>query len=259
VAKGLSYGPHSRHLVDIYRPAAAQHVPVVIFVHGGAFIRGDMNSNEQIYGNVLHYFARHGMVGVNVEYRLAPDAAYPEGAQDIADAIAWIRENIAAYGGDPNRLILMGHSAGGAHAATYMTDPKVRPVDGHGVAALVLISARLYADVLADNPNAAGVQAYWGKDVSLYEQVSPLAHAHRIDVPLMVVTAEYENPYLDIYGAEYYLRVLRTGRIRPRFLQIPRHNHTSIVAHLNTPDETLGLQLLDFIEPVCRAGNTHPA
>jgi len=158
----------------------------VLFVHGGAFLRGNMNSNEQIYGNVLYYFARQGMLGINIEYRLAPEAAYPAGSQDVAAAVAWVRQHAAEYGGDPQRIILIGHSAGGAHAASYVADPQVRPVAGHGIAALVLISARLRADVHADNPNAGGVKAYWGEDVSRYEQVSPVTYAAQIDVPLMI-------------------------------------------------------------------------
>ncbi|HTD05051.1 alpha/beta hydrolase [Undibacterium sp.] len=264
VAADIAYGEHARHRLDIYQPASAidagagsaANLPVVVFVHGGAFLRGNMNSNAEIYGNVPRYFARHGFVAVNLEYRLAPEAAYPGGAQDVAAAVAWIRQHIAAYGGNPQHIVLAGHSAGGAHAASYALDPAVRGEAGAGsanIAGLILISARLRADVLPGNPNAAGVRAYWGDDSSRYELVSPVTYAARIGMPAMVVVAEFENPYLDAYGAEFFYRIVEASnapgaiRHRHRFMQVLKHNHTSIVAHLDTEDQSLGPALIDFI------------
>jgi acetyl esterase/lipase len=251
VTRDIAYGEHARQKLDVYLPRGAstqQCKPVVMFVHGGAFLRGNMNANEQIYGNVLYYFARQGMVGINVEYRLAPEAPYPAGSDDVAAAVAWAKAHAHEYGGDPDQIILIGHSAGGAHAASYIADPHVRPAAGHGVAKLVLISARLRADVHADNPNAGGVRAYWGEDVDLYEQVSPVTYAANIDVPLMIAIAEHENPYLDVYAAELFWRVGQARGRAPRFVQVRHHNHTSIVAHMDTGDDLLGRQILDFIE-----------
>lgn len=250
VTRDIAYGEHARQKLDVYLPGgvSTQRRPVVMFVHGGAFLRGNMNSNEQIYGNVLYYFARQGMVGINVEYRLAPEAPYPAGSVDVAAAVAWARAHAHECGGDPDQIILIGHSAGGAHAASYIADPRVRPATGHGVAKLVLISARLRADVHADNPNAGGVRAYWGEDAGLYEQVSPVTYAANIDVPLMIAIAEHENPYLDVYAAELFWRVGRARGRAPRFVQVLHHNHTSIVAHMDTGDDVLGRQILDFIE-----------
>lgn len=249
VTRDIAYGEHARQKLDVYLPSGKTNGlrPIVLFVHGGAFLRGNMNSNEQIYGNVLYYFARQGMVGINVEYRLAPEAPYPAGSQDVAAAVAWARAHAHEYGGDPEQVILIGHSAGGAHAASYVADPAVRPATGHGVARLVLISARLRADVHADNPNAGGVRAYWGDDVSVYEQVSPVTYAANIDVPLMIAVAEHENPYLDVYAAELFWRVSQARGQVPRFVQVRHHNHTSIVAHMNTDEDMLGRQILDFI------------
>ncbi|NUU04123.1 alpha/beta hydrolase [Herbaspirillum robiniae] len=251
VTRDIAYGEHERQRLDLYLPRgqAGQPRPIVMFVHGGAFLRGNMNANAQIYGNVLYYFARRGMIGINVEYRLAPQAPYPAGSLDVAAAVAWAREHAHEYGGDAQRLILIGHSAGGAHAAAYVADPALREQrkQGHGVAALVLISARLRADVHADNPNAAGVRAYWGEDAAQHEARSPVTYAANIDVPLMIAVAEHENPYLDVYGAELFWRVAQARAQAPRFVQVRHHNHTSIVAHMGTEDDMLGQQILDFI------------
>lgn len=253
VIRNLLYGAHPRQRLDVFQPSSKQGqaqevgVPVVMFVHGGAFVRGDMNANQEIYGNVPQYFANQGMLGINVEYRLAQDAAFPGGSQDIAAAVKWTRAHAAEFGGDPDHIILIGHSAGGAHVASYAADLTIRPPEGPAISGLVLISARLRADSLPDNPNAAGVKAYWGDDELIYEQVSPLSHAENIDMPLMIVIAEYENPYLDVYAAAFFAKVSQAGGRAPRFVQMMQHNHTSIVAHFNTAEEVLGRQIRDFI------------
>lgn len=265
VARDLAYGPHERQRVDVFvseTTRAQGSADVVLFVHGGAFLRGSKSFNGLIYDNVSRWFARRGCVALNVEYRLAPAAPYPAGAEDVAAALAWVQAHIGAYGGNPQRVFLVGHSAGGTHVATYLCDPlfagqqrSASPEREPGracVAGAVLISARLMADVLPDNPNAPGVHAYFGDDAARYGARSPLTHAARWDVPLMVVIAEYENPHLDAYGAAFFQRVLEErqraeGKPRAvRFLQMLRHNHTSVVAHFDSGETLLGEAMLDF-------------
>lgn len=245
--RDIAYGAHERQRVDLYQPEGRTGMPVVMFVHGGAFIRGDKDSNAEVYSNVTRYFARHGCVGVNIEYRLAPEAAYPGGAEDVGRAVAWVRENIAAHGGDPARIILFGHSAGGSHAGAYACDPAVRPASGHGLAGLILVSSRLRADVLPGNPNAKAVRAYYGEDAALYQARSVNTHAEALDMPVLLAAGEFENTYLDAYTAELAFKLgMARGRM-PRFMHLRGHNHTSIVAHLDSGEETLGPALLDFV------------
>jgi acetyl esterase/lipase len=246
VSRDVAYGTHARHRLDVFRPAGASDADVVVFVHGGAFVRGDKCATEHIYDNVLYWFARQGCVGFNVEYRLAPEAQYPGGAADVAAAVGWVREHARSHGGNPARIFLVGHSAGATHAAAYACDPVARPAAGPGVAGLVLISGRLRADARADNPNAAAVRAYFGADESLYEARSPVTHAAMLDVPVFIAVAEHENPLLDVYGAEMLHRVAAARNRTPRFLRLAGHNHISIVAHFNTEEEILGREILDF-------------
>ena len=77
--------------------------------------------------NVPNYFASLGLVGVNMTYRLAPDATFPDGAQDVAAAVTWVRENIADYGGDPEQIFIIGKSAGVEHVAGYVFRPELLP------------------------------------------------------------------------------------------------------------------------------------
>jgi acetyl esterase len=263
VTRDIPYGPHERQRLDVFAHAATRArggADVVLFVHGGAFVRGRKSVNGFIYDNVPRWFARQGCVAINVEYRLAPEAPYPAGGEDVAAALAWAHAHAGAYGGDVRRIFLVGHSAGGAHVATCLGDPllaahRAAQVTGQAagqVAGAVLISARLVADTLPDNPNAAGVRAYFGADETRYAGRSPLAFAERIDVPLMIVVAEYENPWLDAYGSAFFERVARARQRAghparpPRFMQMLRHNHTSVVAHFDSGETLLGEAMLDF-------------
>jgi acetyl esterase/lipase len=244
-AYGSQAGSHARQVLDVYQPARGQNSPVVVFMHGGAFVRGDKQASPEVYDNVLIWFARHGYVGVNIEFRLAPEAAYPCGADDLAASIAWVKANIAGFGGDPQTIFVIGHSAGGTHVATFAYDPAA----GHlarDVAGIVLISARLAADVLPENPNAAGVRAYFGTDESVYAARSPMHHGATSALPVFIVNAEYENPLLDLYGLEFAHRIAVARRRAPRYMRLPRHNHISIVAHFNSGEDTLGNEILDF-------------
>ncbi len=86
-------------------------------MHGGAFVDGHRNKTEQIYSNVLYYFARHGVVGINVGYRLAGDAHYPGASQDVGAVVQWTRDHAAELNVDPERIYLGGHSTGGTLAS----------------------------------------------------------------------------------------------------------------------------------------------
>lgn len=250
VTRNQPYGPHARQVLDIFRPATARPVGVLVFVHGGAFVRGDKQTSPEIYDNVLYWFSKRGFLGVNIEYRLAPGAAFPAGADDVAMAMAWLHDHARDYGADPDRIFLVGHSAGGTHVASYAFDPTLRHLGRHA-AGVVLVSARLRADTSSENPNAEGVRAYFGDDPALYEARSPVSHAACNDIPTFVVTAEFENPLLDIYGLEFAHRLALSRRRAPRYLRMMRHNHMSIMAHFNTGEDTLGCEIVDFFETEC--------
>lgn len=248
--RGQAYGTHERQALDLFLPpptAGRAPAPVVVFVHGGAYVRGERSLPGGMYDNVLRWFARQGFVGVNIGYRLAPEAIFPAAVDDLAAALRWVATHIAEHGGDASRVCLMAHSAGGTHAASYVFDPRLGHLGAH-VRALVLVSARLRADQSPENPNAAGVRAYFGDDPSAYEGLSPMAHAACSDMPVFVVNAEFENPLLDLYGLEFAWRLAQARRRAPRVLALRGHNHLSVVAHFNTEEDTLGREILGFLD-----------
>ena len=126
VERDIKYGPAQRNLLDVFTTetdSSAQ--PVLIFVHGGAFAAGDKHSaGSPFYDNVALWAARHGFIGVTMNYRLASQSPWPAGAEDIALAVEWIAGNIGSRGGDGRRIYLLGHSAGATHVASYISHPE---------------------------------------------------------------------------------------------------------------------------------------
>src|SRR5690349_17206455 len=152
VRRDIAYGPHERQAFDLYLPeGGGTGRPGLVFVHGGAFVEGHRNRSEEIYANVLRYFARHGVVGINMGYRLAPEAKFPDSAQDVGAVVRWAREAAPDLGLDRDRLFLMGHSAGAAHAGSYAYDRSIHPPEGPGLAGLIVLSGRVRADNQKDN------------------------------------------------------------------------------------------------------------
>lgn len=245
----IAYGPHIRQNFDIYLPAGADRGrAAVLFVHGGAFLDGNRNRTDQIYSNVLRYFARHGIAGINIGYRLADDTPFPGATQDIAKVVTWAHEHSGELGVDPNRIFLMGHSAGAAHSASYAYDKRHNPSSGPGLAGHLVISGRVRAETRAENPNAHKVVSYYGTDdPKALADVSPVAHVDANSVPTFIAWAEFENPLIDVHCSELAFRLGDAKRKSPPLVWLRGHNHTSSIAHINTAEDTLGKAMLDFI------------
>lgn len=113
VADGLSYGAHARQRFDLYRPAGSGPFPVLLFVYGGSWDSG----RRQDYEFIGHAFAARGFLTAIADYRLIPEIHYPGFVEDTAAALAAVAQASGTYGGDPARLYIVGHSAGGYNVA----------------------------------------------------------------------------------------------------------------------------------------------
>jgi acetyl esterase/lipase len=249
IEKSVRYGEHERNLVDIYRPRGVEGAPVLVYVHGGGYRTGDRDLNPFVYANVPTYFARHGLLAMSATYRLAPQASWPSGGEDMRSLVAWVRENARRLGGDPDRVFLMGHSAGATHVATYAFDARFQPPDGHGLAGIVLVSGRYRLRSDPDDPSLDSIREYFGSDPAEYESRSAITHVSGSEVPALLVIAEYDQRNLVETTGELFVALCRRDDGRcPRFLQLRHHNHLSEVFHINTEDELLGGEILDFVE-----------
>ncbi len=248
VTRNLAYGEDARQILDVYQPIWRAGAPVVIFIHGGAYVRGDKDAYGEMYGNVATWFARHGALGINATYRLAPAAKWPSGADDVRGMVKWAQDNAARFGGDGHRVYLVGHSAGATHVASYVFDKSLQPAGGPGVAGAVLISGRYRLDYDPADPNGRNMQAYFGDDASTYAARSPINHIKDgPSVPVFTVVTEYDNPGLDVTGAELLAALCARDGACPRFRRLEKHNHLSEVFAFNTADEQLGREILEFM------------
>lgn len=121
--RGQSYAPGARHALDIWVPAGTtkdDRLPVLVWYYGGGWSDG----RREDYGFVGRAFARAGFVVVIPDYRLAPQAHWPDFLNDSAAALSWTAQNVARYGGDPSRIAIAGHSAGAYNALMLALDPQ---------------------------------------------------------------------------------------------------------------------------------------
>jgi arylformamidase len=133
-----SYGNDGKQKLDVYQQQGLSGAPVLVYVHGGAWTRGDKDA----VNDLPDFAKRNGFLLISVGYRLTPEADAGGQAEDLASAIAWVKSNAARYGGDPAKLFLMGHSAG-AHLVAlvgvepaYLTQHGLAPKDISGVICL---------------------------------------------------------------------------------------------------------------------------
>lgn len=265
-ADGLAYvdDGDDKHRLDIYAPSGAQGAPVVIFIHGGFWRSGDRDYYANIvglYGNVGTALADMGVVTVVPSYRLFPQVDSPEAMfDDLAKVIAFTRDHIALHGGDPNRIVLAGHSAGGHLAAFLATSPdalKSRGVDPSVVKAVVpisgiydVVSAAAHADPPEDR------QELWDPlfgDEGSKQAFSPLPFFTRADAPPMLFIIgenDYKNCLRDFDSAQK--AVGDNGHARIFFDRVPGNTHEDMVLEIGTVDDDVGHRLASFAHVMTR-------
>ena len=244
VVRDARYGSHERHRLDVFSSQdGAGRRPIFVFVHGGGFVAGDKHTPGSPYlDNVALWAARHGMVGINITYRLAPEFKFPSGAEDLAAAVQWARQNAASFGGDADRIFLMGTSAGAVHVADFIAHDRFAG-DRSGVKGAILLSG-VYDLTLADAPPN---QTYYGEGAGNAAGLSSLPGLLESPIPLQFVLTEFDPPMFESQA----LRVLQAWTERhgqwPDFIRLMGHNHLTSTFHLNTQDDHLGAQMLAFM------------
>jgi triacylglycerol lipase len=186
-----------------------------------------------------------GYVGVNGGYRLAPEATWPEGARDVAAAVTWLRDHVAEYGGDPQRIFVAGISSGALHAATYVFRPELMPAGTARPAGAILISGPYTFDFATAG---RGELAYFGEDRSRWPEMVVPGHITRTDIPVLMTTAEWDNArYTNAYAEVFHELVTKHGVV-PHYFQSLGHNHSSQLLSIGTADQSVSSIIVDFIE-----------
>jgi triacylglycerol lipase len=243
IARDLRYGNHERHRLDVHTSGEQAGAPVFVFVHGGGFIGGD----KHVPGSPAYDFLG-AWAGVTITYRLAPEHTWPCGAQDVASAIAWIRDNIADYGGDPDRIVVAGNSAGAVHVASYVTGQGSAGQDSgslDGVRGAAMLSG-FYRVPLDERGDLE--RAYYGD--TLAEDTNTLDALTQAEIPLLFSVAERDPLFFQTQAARLVAAWFIAHRSTPNLVWVAGHNHISGIGSVGVDDAALGAPLARFINRV---------
>ncbi len=272
-----------RHRLDMFLPKNKRDFPVLVLVHGGGWDGGD-NRCCGLYSSVGQFLASQGIGVVLPNYRLFPAAKHPEQVKDVARAVAWTHANIAKYGGNPRRLYLSGHSAGG-HLATllaadesYLRSNGMKATDIQGVIAISGVyhvpPGVMRFSLGGSGPRAAryeqmfpfrgdsslsfkyhlpGLSAQLNMFAPIFGDTprecalaSPLTHVHRGMPPLLILVAEHDLPTLPEMASEFQQALLRKG-CDVRLLKMAKRNHNSLMFSAIRVDDPTAQAIIDFI------------
>jgi len=248
VAKDLAYGPHARHVLDVYSAVGDRTGgrPVLVYVHGGGFVRGAKDSETTPYFRNLGAWAvQQGWVAVVINYRLAPEWTHPSGAEDVRDAVAWTVARIGEYGGDASRIFLSGQSAGAVHVADYVVGHGGYGPRGRALAGAIIVSC-LYDPASISRKDA--YRAYWGADTSRWGECATLGGLIDADLPLLLAVSELDEPEFQEQAARFVAAWhARRGTYPPMHL-LYGQNHLTPVYGIGSPWDELGPKLRRFVE-----------
>lgn len=237
IASDLAYGDDPAHKLDVYTfndAADGESRPVLIYVHGGGFTSGTKAGGGYYPQSATAWAARNGMVGVNIDYRLAPASTYPAASSDLASAIAWVRANIAEFGGDPDHIVIWGHSAGANVVSDYVATETINGGDLSGVKGALLMSP---AYTLGMGEEA---HVYYGEDESLQTAAPAIERLGASSIPLMIAWAEYDPELFHDFANAARDTLCTEGSTMncPTMLELADHNHMTEGASIGSVDES---------------------
>lgn len=234
----FSYGEHPRQKLDVLTPPTATKAPVVIFLHGGGWIRGD----KRIYQYVQRRLAKEGIVSVSANYRLSPEAVFPAFVKDGAQVVSWTRDNISKHGGDPENIYLMGHSAG-AHTVAMLgmdeTYLKEVGVDKSSIKGVIPIAAPL----LLKSSQVPQLSFVFGGVPD--NEMWPLAFIDGSEPPFLLLQGE-KDPLVQPIHSQVAEKMIKEkgGRVTARYFK--NHDHMTIIGAFSPKYESRG----DIMAPI---------
>ena len=238
IQKDISYGDQAkgtRNFLDVYYPEInEQPKDVLVFIHGGSWNSG----KKDTYWWLGRNFASKNVVEVNINYSLAPDYQYRQMATDAAEAIKWVKNNISKYGGNPNRIFVMGHSAGGHLTALINSDPEffleqgiVNPIrgvilnDGFG------LDMHEYLLQAVKNEQTASFLKTFSNDPENWKTGSPSTYFNNIKNPYLILVGERTYPAIQSQSKRLF-EMLSAKSEQVTFKQIAKKKHIGMISQM---------------------------
>lgn len=227
VAQGVAYGTGERLRLDVYAPraAAARPRPVILFFYGGSWNSG----RRQGYAFAARALAARGFVVVVPDYRLVPEARYPEFLKDCATALRWARSHSRRYGGDGERIVLAGHSAGAYNAAMLALDPGLLGPDRAAVRGFVGLAGPYDFLPLDDSSTIAAFGA-WPRPA----ETQPISYAAAGAPPVLLLHGD-DDSRVKPRNSLKLAGLLRAAGGDVRLKLYPGLGHVGILTALATP------------------------
>ena len=260
VTRNIPYADpaHERQVLDVYSPRDAKNLPVVFWIHGGGWQGGDKTA-VQIKPQV---FVDKGFVFVSTNYRLLPNVEIDVIFRDIAKSIHWVHDHIAEHGGDPKRLLVMGHSAGAQLAALISTDDRYLkaeglslsiikgcvPVDGDTYDVPAIIETAETRRRVHGQPQAKfGHREKFGNTPEKHRDFSAVTHvAKGKSIPPFLILYVADHPD-NSAQAQRLGAVLKDAEIPVAVFGAKETNHSRINENLGLPDDPSTKALFEFV------------
>jgi arylformamidase len=256
VQRGIPYAEpkNERQMLDVYSPTKGKNLPVVVWIHGGGWRRGDRADMQK----KPQAFVDKGFVLVSISYRFVPNVTVKEIAEDVAKAIRWTHDHAKDYGGDPNTIIVMGHSAGAQLAALVCTDDKYLkaeklplsiikacvPVDGDTYDVPMQIKT-------VEEKRAKSYRMTFGDEAS-QKDLSAVTHvAKGKNIPPFLILHVADHPETKAQS-QRLVKVLQEAGISAKAYPAEGKNHTTINNDLGLADDRATQEMFSFLSGVLK-------
>lgn len=250
----IAYGNDPRDRLDIYRPRSQSGTaPVVVFFYGGSWNSG----SRRDYAFVGEALAARGIVAVLADYRLYPQVRYPSFVEDSAQAVTWTLKEISAYGGDPKRVFVMGHSAGAYNAAMVAIDPRWLAAQGSSIAAVrgLIGLAGPYDFIPITNEAARPVFFY--PDTPPESQ--PINHVTAAAPPALLIASHADKVVNAVRNTGGLSQRLRSVGVPVREMYFDNTSHASLIGAIAWPLRGIAPVLDTVVDFVQSDGGRVPA
>jgi arylformamidase len=246
---------HERQTLDVYAPADAKNQPVVFWIHGGGWRRGDKSTVQR----KPRAFTEQGFVFASTNYRFAPVVTVKEMTGDIAKSIRWVHEHAREFGGDPDAIIVMGHSAGAHLAALICTDDRYLKAEGLSLSIVkgcVPVDVSVYdipkrlKDSGAEPP--AAMKEVFGEGEEGHRDLSPVTHvAKGKQIPAFLVLHVADRPETKAQS-HWFADQLQAAGVSAKVVAAEGKNHGTINADLGLPDDPSTKAVFEFLTEVSK-------
>ena len=258
VSRDIPYATaHERQVLDVYAPDGAKNLPVVFWIHGGGWQAG----NKSMVARKPKAFMDAGFVFVSINHRLLPTVDMGAITHDVASALGWVHKNISAYGGDPNRLLVMGHSSGGQLAALMCVDDRYAKAHGYSLTMIkgcvpvdadtfdipaIIEMAETRARVHHLPMPVYGHRQKFGNDPAKHRDFSTVTHvARNKGIPPFLILHIGGNPDTTAQ-AKRLADVLEAAGISAKIVVGREATHTTINDNLGVPNDPVSMEVFAF-------------